>query len=322
MKKFLKILKWTGVILLLIIIGFVITVYAMQGKTYDAPYPDIHASTDSAVIARGEYLAYGPAHCSGCHISMADTEAIKRGEHIPFRGGWEYLTEIGIIRTPNITPDSTGIGKLTDSQIARSLRYGIGYDGRPIFDLMPFHNLSDEDLTAIISFLRAQKPVKNVVKRMDLNFLGKAVYAFLIKPIGPVGDIPKSVTADTTAIYGEYIANKIADCKGCHTERNLMSGEYIGQLFAGGGSFEHPDKGYTLVTPNLTPDKETGRIADWTEELFINRFRKGRLIASSDMPWDQFKNISDNDLKALYKFLHSLQPVHRDNGPVIQPIKN
>jgi hypothetical protein len=44
--------------------------------------------------------------------------------------------------------------------IARSLRYGVARDGRALFDFMPFHNLSDEDLTAVISFLRSQQPVK------------------------------------------------------------------------------------------------------------------------------------------------------------------
>jgi hypothetical protein len=50
---------------------------------------------------------------------------------------------------------------------------------------MPFHNTSDEDLTAIISYLRAQKPVKNRVPDHELNTMGKVVKAFLIKPVGP-----------------------------------------------------------------------------------------------------------------------------------------
>src|SRR5688572_12986765 len=36
-------------------------------RTFDVPEPDLHASADPAVIARGRYLAYGPAHCASCH---------------------------------------------------------------------------------------------------------------------------------------------------------------------------------------------------------------------------------------------------------------
>jgi hypothetical protein len=46
---------------------------------------------------------------------------------------------------------------------------------------MPFHNLSDEDLVAVLSFLRAQPAVKNEVPDNNLKFMGKAVKAFLIK---------------------------------------------------------------------------------------------------------------------------------------------
>ncbi|HVT87056.1 MAG TPA: cytochrome c [Chitinophagaceae bacterium] len=315
MKKFKKILKWTGIALGGLIFIFVALVFLRQNRKFDAPYPNIHASKDSAVIARGEYLAFGPAHCSGCHSPEANQEQISKGEILPLSGGLPFSLPIGNIYSRNITPDEeTGIGKLPDSVIARSLRYGVGYDGRAIFDFMPFHNLSDEDLTAVISFLRSQPPVKNKVPAAHFNFLGKAVRAFLIKPIGPDGEVTKVVKPDTTAAYGKYLTFYIANCRGCHTNRSLMTGAYTGPFFAGGLKLESDDGSY-CVTPNLTPDKETGRIYGWTEDQFIHRFRQPRVIASSPMPWEQFRNITDNDLKAIYKYLTSLDPIKRDNGP-------
>jgi mono/diheme cytochrome c family protein len=52
-------------------------------RTWDAPLPDIHASTDPAVIRRGEYLVFGPAHCSECHTSPTeDAEfGVEQSEH-------------------------------------------------------------------------------------------------------------------------------------------------------------------------------------------------------------------------------------------------
>ena len=185
-----------------------------------------------------------------------------------------------------------------------------------LFDFMPFHNLSDEDLIAVLSFLRAQPPVKNDVPANNLTFLGKAVKAFLIKPVGPDGEVAKTVSADTTAEYGKYLSLYVTNCRGCHTNRSLMTGAYTGPVFAGGLKFESSiEKGAYCVTPNLTPDKETGKITGWTEQQFIDRFRMKKTIAASDMPWDQFRKMSDNDLKAIYKYLVSLKPIKNDTGP-------
>lgn len=311
MKKFKKILKWTGISILSLLIIFVILVFVMQNKNFSAPYPgNIHASKDSAVIERGRYLAFGPAHCSGCHSPKENHDKINAGEQLPLIGGLTFELPIGKLYSRNITPDDeTGIGKLPDSVIARSLRYGVARDGRALFDFMPFHNLSDEDLTAVISFLRSQQAVKNKVQDNHLNFMGKAVKAFLIKPVGPDGEVAKTVQADTTVAYGKYLTTYIANCRGCHTNRSLMTGAYTGPYFAGGLKFESTEKGTYTVTPNLTPDKETGRITGWTQEEFINRFRQKKLIPISDMPWDQFRNMTDNDLKAIYNYLISLKPI-------------
>ena len=104
------------------------------------------------------------------------------------------------IHVKNITPDTeTGIGKFTDAEIAGALRYGVHPDGTVVYDFMPFHNMSDEDLTAVISYLRAHKPVHNKVPGNDLNTLGNIVKAFMTEPVGPDGPVPGTVKKDTTA---------------------------------------------------------------------------------------------------------------------------
>jgi len=315
MKLLKKILKWPGITILSIVIIFVILVFALQNKKFDAPFPNLHATNDSATIARGKYLAYGPAHCSGCHTPVENHEKINMGEELPLKGGLNFDLPIGTLYSKNITPDDeTGIGKLPDSVIARSLRYGVARDGRALFDFMPFHNLSDEDLVAVLSFLRSQAPVENKVKDNELNFMGKAVKAFLIKPVGPDGEVEKTITPDTTADYGKYLTHYVTNCRGCHTNRSLMTGEYTGPFFAGGLKLEAADGSY-CVTPNLTPDKETGKLTGWTQQQFIDRFRLKKIITASDMPWDQFRKMSDNDLKAIYQYLVSLEPVKNATGP-------
>jgi mono/diheme cytochrome c family protein len=309
-------LKWTGITLLVIMAGLFGVIMANQNKRYDAPYPNIKASMDTAVIARGKNLVFGPAHCANCHASEQKMEEVNKGIEVPLSGGNVFDLPIGKIYTKNLTPDETGIGNMTDAEIARALRYGVSSNGTVLFDFMPFHNTSDEDLIAIISYLRSKPPVRKLIPQRDLNFLGKTVNAFVLKPVGPTGAVPVSVKRDTSAAYGEYLANNVANCRGCHTNRDLMTGEFTGPDYAGGLKFEVSTDSamYSLTTPNLTPD-ETGVMKGWSEQQFINRFRRGTLIKESHMPWGPFSQMSDDELKALYNFLTTLKPVQNNVRP-------
>ncbi|HVX50511.1 MAG TPA: c-type cytochrome [Chitinophagaceae bacterium] len=310
----LRFLKRAFIVLLILIAGFYITVLLRQNRKFDAPYPAVKATTDSAVIARGRALVYGPAHCADCHTPPQFKEEVSRGMIVPLTGGNVFDLPIGKIYTKNLTPSASGIGKWTDGEIARALRYGVAPDGHALFDIMPFHNTSDEDLTAILSYLRQQLPIDNKVPENNLNFLGKTVSAFMLKPAGPSQQVPASVKHDTTAAYGRYLAASVANCRGCHTNRNLMTGAFIGAEYAGGFTLEEKtDSGkYIFITPNLTPDNATGHIKGWTQQEFINRFRMGRLIPHSPMPWGPFSHMSDDELKAIYAFLQTVKPVHNE----------
>ena len=312
-----KILKWTGIILLLFLVVLTATVLMRQHLIFDAPYPSgIQASKDSAVIARGKYLVYGPAHCADCHGAVGTESRVDKGEEVALTGGKVFDLEIGLIYPRNITVDAeTGIGALTDAQIARSLRYGVGHDGHAMFDFMPFHNTSDADLAAIISYLRSMPPVKNVIPKDKYNLLGKVLRAFALKPVGPDGEVLKAIKPDSSAEYGKYLAGSVANCRGCHTNRDLQTGAFIGKDFAGGLQLD--EKGFTFTTPNLTPDKNTGHIFGWTEDAFLQRFRRGKVYPQSPMPWGPFGRMSDMEIKAIYRYLRSVAPVENKIAQVV-----
>ncbi|TXI31620.1 MAG: cytochrome c [Niabella sp.] len=309
----MKTLKKILIAILLILAVLFVFIELTWNKKFEAPYPQLKASTDSAVIARGRYLAYGPAHCASCHVPMDKAMEVEKGNDIPMSGGWELSIPPGTFRAPNLTPDKeTGIGNYTDADLARTLRYMVNKNGHCVFPFMPFAEMSDEDLVAVISFIRSQPAVKHEVEKSKLSFLGKALMTFgVIKPEGTIGTPPKAVKIDSTIEYGNYIANYIANCRGCHTNRDLKTGEFIGKPFAGG--FVMPDEsptgeaGVTFVTPNLTPDPQTGHIYDWTEQQFIDRFKKGRVHEKSPMPWGSFARMNDLELKAVYRYLRSLK---------------
>jgi mono/diheme cytochrome c family protein len=303
-----KIVLWVvgGLALLLVVIFFTITV--RWDRRFNAPYPKLARSTDSAVIARGRYLAYGPAHCSDCHTAPAQYTSLKTGARPPFSGGGSFVIPPGTIYVPNITPDSaTGIGLLSDSAIARILRYGVRPDGRAAIPFMEYHETSDADLVALISFIRSQPPVRNVVPDHKLNLLGKAVMAFVMKPIGPSGTPPvESPAPGPTVERGAYLVTAVANCAGCHSRRSMVTGAYLGPRLAGGDSMEAggtpPIK---LVPPNIT---STGGAGQWTEDEFVARFHAGERILGSPMPWQAFRRINDDDLRAIYRYLKTVRP--------------
>ncbi len=323
MKTFKNIVKKTGLAVMLILLLIAAVVFVRKDRTFDAPYPDIHAVKDSAVINRGKELVYGAAHCAHCHAPVEQLPSIERGEIVPLSGGHLFDIPPGKLYTHNITSDrETGIGAWPDSVLARSLRYGVGHDGRALPDFMPFQHLSDGDLTAIISYLRTVAPVRNSVPKSEWNLLGKILKALVIVPVGPSLEIPKSVTPGPTVEYGKYLAESVANCRGCHTERDLKTGKYTGIPYAGG--FHIPcevNPAMELVTPNITSDPATGKLANWTEEDFLQRFRKGKVIHESMMPWGPFSRLADDDLKAIYRFLKTVPPVKNNPGPVLISIQ-
>src|SRR5438552_6410873 len=122
MRRLKKILKWTAIVLLVLIAGVTVTVMARQNLKYDAPYPDIKASTDSSVIARGKHLVFSSAHCINCHSRNNPDSLINLDQEVPLTGGVLFDLPIGKIYSKNITHDKdTGIGKFTDAEVAREL---------------------------------------------------------------------------------------------------------------------------------------------------------------------------------------------------------
>jgi len=319
-----KLLKTLGYSLALVTAAAgLLAVYVARtwDRQWDAPLPDIQRSTDPEVIRRGEYLVYGPSHCSECHSSpSADAEDVAGpGQRAPLVGGRRMAAApLGALYTRNLTTDrETGIGRYTDGQIARTLRYAVRPDGRAVLQLlMPFQNMSDADLTAIISFLRSQPPVRNAVPENEYTWIGKVVRSLspAFKPRRVVHAPADSPSEQPTRERGEYIARSVANCGGCHTRFDSVSLAAVGQDFAGGNEMapeRRPgaDPNLWFRTPNLTPASGSALNKFPDRETFIARFQRGGFhYAGSPMPWGPFSHISEADLGALYEFLHSLQP--------------
>jgi mono/diheme cytochrome c family protein len=290
-------------------------------RSWDVPLPNTRASSDPELVARGEYLVYGPGHCADCHSPPSERDALFAGEIVPLTGGIEEDTWLGRWMAPNLTADTlTGIGALSDGQLARMMRHGVNRDDRislPFTD--SFADLTEEDLVAILSYLRTLEPEEGVGPASEVNLWGKITLAYFLEPYGPVETPRASIPPGPSVEYGRYLANTIGRCGSCHTPRNLKTGEYLGPRFSGGLPFDSRENpGTAYITPNLTPDPATGHIVGWSEEEFLTRMKGGTTIDDSPMPWGSFGRMTEDDLRAIYRYLQSLEPVEHPVGPIVQ----
>jgi len=328
-----KILLGILAVVFIAVVAFVIYVQSSWNKTYEVSYPDLQISTDSAVLARGEYLVNGPAHCASCHVgSFKDLVAVDKGTSVPLKGGIEFpLGPLGKVYPANLTPDSeTGLGRYEQGQIFRMMRHAVKPNGQAtLTPLMPFYNMADEDLEAIVSYLLSLDPVKNEVQQPKWTFLGKMIRSMEPPVFSPVtnGEAPeKAPPMEATLERGEYLANYVANCVGCHTPRDPQTFEAVGAEFSGGFEMEpfpalHKELGVDpdlwTRTPNITPHPESAFSRFKSLEEWKRRFRQGRIIPQSPMQWGSFSRLNDEDIEALWIYLNSLEPVEHDIGDIV-----
>jgi len=75
------------------------------------------------------------------------------------------LADGRMLYAPNLTPDpETGLGAWSDGDIVRAIRTGNGRDGQQLNHWMPylvaFHDMTDQDASDLVRFLRSLRPVK------------------------------------------------------------------------------------------------------------------------------------------------------------------
>jgi len=118
-------------------------------------------------------------------------------------------------------------------------------------------------------------------------------------PNGPVDDMSLMLSGHPSNLPDPDVNRKETESKGLATTNDLTV--WVGPW---GVSY----------AANLTPDP-TG-IGNWQESNFITALREGKFKGMTSarplmppMPWDFFKNMSDDELKAIFAFLKSIKPI-------------
>ena len=264
-------------------------------------------AADKAMVMRGGYL-FGAADCAGCH-----TDAKNGGK--PLAGGRALATPFGTFYGPNITPDPQyGIGKWSEADFRRALREGLGPDDSHLFPVFPFPSftgMTDQDIGAIYSFIRAQPPVPQPNKPHEVKppfgwrflLVGWRLLFFSEGPLKP------DPAHDAEWNRGDYLVNAVAHCGECHTPRNLMGALKAGQAFAG-----NPHGPDGQKAPNITPDPVKG-IGKWSLEDIETLLKTGQ-TPSFDFVGSGMAEVvkgtgqlTDDDRHAIAVYLKALTPI-------------
>lgn len=285
-----------------------------------------------ALVERGRYLTINVLQCVDCH-SVRDwtlyggppVEPVGAGrpcmdKNTPTAGvnvGQEYFPGVLCIR--NITQDGdTGIGAWTNGEIVRAVREGVDRNGKGLFPIMPYfiyRNLADQDMRAVLAYLRTMPAVSSIRPEKQIDFPMSALVHFWPEPV--TREIVAPDPSDTVA-YGEYLS-RIARCEFCHTPRNPQSMDgFEGRHLAGGMPFFL--NGKVMYSMNLTPH-ESG-LGSWTKEQFIARFKEFETPvpvppeANTLMNWNAFAGMTEQDLSALWDYFQSVTPVPYRQEPI------
>ncbi len=306
-------------LLLLLLLKVALMPAAGAAEPAEPVYPRARPLTDRTFepspmrVERGRYLTEHLLQCFVCH-SERDWDAPGAPPVAGRKGAGTVMSERGERRivAPNITPDAeTGAGRWTDDMLARAIREGIGHDGRALFWGMwyrSFAALSDEDLAAVVVYLRTLPPVRNALPATVLPDDERIAIARGPRPITePVLGPP---AGDTKAL-GRYLLG-VADCSGCHTawQAPLNPGLYGGGNDVGRGSSK-------VFGANLTRH-ESG--VAYPREAFISVMQTGKGGSLNPvMPWTAFGGLTDDDLGAIYDALGDAYPVAHYVGNVGEP---
>jgi mono/diheme cytochrome c family protein len=325
LKRIVLIVAGAVVVLIPIAITFTIGWRPILGPR-SRPVTDRKFEATPERVQRGDYLVNAVAGCFFCH-----SEPDKTLPDLPPKAGREGAGQfagtdpaLGDVTMPNITPDKeTGIGNWTDDEIARAIREGINRDGQMLFPIMPYDNfrhMSDEDIASVVAYLRSIPPVRNSVQRMRPPFPLNRLVMSAPEPVNE--PVPNPDFSDPMA-RGTYLVT-LASCGHCHTPTDSMGQRKKGLEFAGGSPMEG-EEGVTRASLNITPD--TTGLSYFDEKIFLTIIRNGKYGARTlkpPMPWTLYRNMTDDDLRGVWTYVHNLKPVshHVDNSmePTMCPV--
>jgi mono/diheme cytochrome c family protein len=257
-------------------------------------------------IARGKVLTEA-GDCASCHTA----DPAK-----PFAGGKRIDTPFGAVYSANLTPNlNTGIGRWTDEDFLRAMRYGERPDGAaeyPAFPYPHFTKVTRQDVFAIRAYLATLAPVDNTPPPSALYWpLNYRVmmrlwnYAFF-RPGIFEPDQNKSAEWNR----GGYLVEGLGHCGACHTPKSFLGAERQNARFTG-------SRVDGWFAPRLD-GAERGGLKSWSVEDIAEYLLSGRNARShaggpmAQVVLNSTSRLSDADARAIAVYLKDIAggPAH------------
>lgn len=250
---------------------------ARSEREYTLSSASLAVDSGSASLARGEHLARGLAGCAECH--RADF-------------GGRVVVETPLFRAvaANLTRgNGSAVRGYTQRDWANAIVHGVKPNRRSLL-LMPSKEVGsfdDRDVAAMIAFLQNLSAVDRAPGMSSVTLLGKVVIGlfgiqlFSAEAVDHVTARARAPETGATPEYGKYLLNV---WRGCHGP-NLRGG--------------------IVIHPGAPPSADISRaVSDWQFASFERALREGRgrdgHVLDAAMPWRSMKNLSDDELRALW----------------------
>jgi len=266
----------------------------------------------SDLVAKGKYV-FGAAGGCGCHTEPKGPVNA---------GGRRFDGPFGTVYSSNITPDrQTGIGGWTDDQIITAIRLGRRPNGERLIPVHPypvFNGMAEEDLRALVAYLRTVPPVNrpNKPKQITVPLFESVFLPAWLAAFAPRETPPP--TAPTSGVArGEYLVRAVSHCGECHTPRGVTHATDNSRFLAGNPKGLDGDP-----VPNITSDGDTG--LKWSEEqiaTFLGSGNKpdgdmagglmGEVIQGTSAG---FRDLTKEDRLAIARFLKTIPAIRHKIG--------
>src|SRR5574339_1094457 len=191
-----KLLKWVGAgfgalvgLMVIVLVAIYFQSQARLTRVYAVPEEVVAIPGDSASVEYGQHI-FRFRGCEACHSGggyldvPSDQEAESHlnlpSQDVPHMEGNIYLDDpaIGKVMASNLTAGKGGVGsQYGDRDWVRAIRHGIRPDGTPLL-FMPsteFYFLSDEDLGAVIAYIKSAPPVDHELPSSTISLTGRVV---------------------------------------------------------------------------------------------------------------------------------------------------
>ncbi|MES2592213.1 MAG: c-type cytochrome [Bacteroidota bacterium] len=307
-----KVLKYLGILVGVIVVIALCAALFIQIRgipSYEVETTEFQLNSTPQSVERGKKLAL--MLCANCHKNP-ETGKLTGTQMT------EAPPEFGFVYSQNITQDKEyGIGNYTPAELVYLIRTGIKKDGHyspPWMAKLP--SMADEDINAIVSFLKSNDPLVAADATPDLpckpSFLTKFLTHVAFKPLPMPEKRIEMPDTNNKVELGKYLAYNL-ECFSCHSA-DYKTNDYLHPElsvgFFGGGNKPLNKEGQVMQTPNLTPDAETG-IGSWTPEKFLKAVKYGLKEGEAGLrfPMTPYAYLTDDEVNSIYLYLRTIPAI-------------